>query len=401
MELFFSFLDGILLQKEGFPLKTIYLDNAATSFPKPAGVSDAMKTYIDQVGATINRSVYGRAQDAGLVTLQLRERLKKLFHFPEPVTHVILTPGATWGLNMVIKGFLKSGDHCIVSSMEHNAVMRPLLQLEQVDYDRIPCNREGLLDPNDIEMLIRPSTKLLMMAHGSNVCGSVQNAKAVGEICARHGIAFVLDAAQTAGHYPVDFEALNLSALCVSGHKGLLGPSGIGALLMTDGFAKALNPIIAGGTGSASDSEYLPEYLPDRFESGTPNLPGIYGWEAALQYVESRGIEALRQHEMMLCKRFLDGLEAIQGVALCGTANLDRRVGVISVDFLHQDNAEVAFRLETEYGILTRCGLHCAPSAHKTLDTFPRGTVRFSLGFASTVEDVDSALAAIAAISEV
>ena len=382
-------------------MKTIYLDNAATSFPKPAGVSDAMKTYIDQVGATINRSVYGRAQDAGLVTLQLRERLKKLFHFPEPVTHVILTPGATWGLNMVIKGFLKSGDHCIVSSMEHNAVMRPLLQLEQVDYDRIPCNREGLLDPNDIEMLIRPSTKLLMMAHGSNVCGSVQNAKAVGEICARHGIAFVLDAAQTAGHYPVDFEALNLSALCVSGHKGLLGPSGIGALLMTDGFAKALNPIIAGGTGSASDSEYLPEYLPDRFESGTPNLPGIYGWEAALQYVESRGIEALRQHEMMLCKRFLDGLEAIQGVALCGTANLDRRVGVISVDFLHQDNAEVAFRLETEYGILTRCGLHCAPSAHKTLDTFPRGTVRFSLGFASTVEDVDSALAAIAAISEV
>ena len=169
---------------------------------------------------------------------------------------------------------------------------------------------------------------------------------------------------------------------------------------MTDGCAQALKPLIAGGTGSASDSEYLPEYLPDRFESGTPNLPGIYGWEAALQYVESRGIEALRQHEMMLCKRFLDGLEAIQGVALCGTANLDRRVGVISVDFLHQDNAEVAFRLETEYGILTRCGLHCAPSAHKTLDTFPRGTVRFSLGFASTEAHVDAALEAIRKVSE-
>lgn len=381
-------------------MDTIYLDNAATSFPKPDGVSTAMKTYIDRVGATINRSVYGSAQDAGLVTLQLRQRLKRLFHFQSPVTHVILTPGATWGLNMAIRGFLKPGDHCIVSSMEHNAVMRPLLQLEGVAFDRIPCNREGLLNPEDIEPLIRPNTKLLVMAHGSNVCGSIQDAKAVGDICKKHGIAFLLDAAQTAGHYPVDFEAFGLSALCVPGHKGLLGPSGIGALLMTDGFAKALNPIVAGGTGSASDSEYLPEYLPDRFESGTPNLPGIYGWEAALAFVEKTGVEALRSHEMALCQRFLEGLETIDGVTLCGTKDVNRRVGVISVDFLHKDNAEAAFTLETDYGILTRCGLHCAPSAHKTLDTFPRGTVRFSLGFANTEADVDAAIAAIAAVSE-
>ena len=380
-------------------MDTIYLDNAATSFPKPEGVSAAMKTYMDRVGATINRSVYGSAQDAGLVTLQLRQRLKKLFHFPEAVTHVILTPGATWGLNMAIKGFLKPGDHCIVSSMEHNAVMRPLLQLQGVEFDRIPCNREGLLNPGDVETLIRPNTRLLVMAHGSNVCGSVQDAKAVGEICRKHGIAFLLDAAQTAGHYPVDFEAFQLSALCVPGHKGLLGPSGIGALLMTDDFAKTLDPIVAGGTGSASDSEYLPDYLPDRFESGTPNLPGIYGWEAALQYVESVGIEALRSHEMALCRRFLEGLESIDGAALCGTADLNRRVGVVSVDFLHKDNAEAAFELEMDYGILTRCGLHCAPSAHKTLDTFPRGTVRFSLGFASTEVHVDAALAAIEAVA--
>jgi len=381
-------------------MDAIYLDNAATSFPKPAGVSDAIKMYMDQVGATINRSVYSSAQDAGLVTLQLRQHLKQLFYFPDPVTHVILTPGATWGLNMVIKGFLRPGDHCIVSSMEHNAVMRPLLQLEGVEFDRIPCNREGLLNPADIEALIKPNTKLLVMAHGSNVCGSVQDVKAVGEICAKHGIAFVLDAAQTAGHHPVNFEAFGLSALCVPGHKGLLGPSGIGALLMTDAFAKRLNPIVAGGTGSASDSEYLPEYLPDRFESGTPNLPGIYGWEAALNFVKNTGVDTLREHEMLLCKRFLDGLETIDGVTLCGTKELDRRVGVISVDFLREDNAEAAFRLETEFGILTRCGLHCAPSAHKTLDTFPRGTVRFSLGFANTEEDVDAALAAIRAISE-
>ena len=381
-------------------MNTIYLDNAATSFPKPEGVSGAMKTYMDHVGATINRSVYGSAQDAGLVTLQLRQRLKKLFHFPAPVTHVILTPGATWGLNMAIKGFLRPGDHCLVSSMEHNAVMRPLLQLEGVEFDRIPCSREGLLDPADIEPMIHPNTRLLVMAHGSNVCGSVQDAAAVGEICARHGIAFVLDAAQTAGHYPVDFAAFNLSALCVPGHKGLLGPSGIGGLLMTDAFAKALAPIVAGGTGSASDSEFLPEYLPDRFESGTPNLPGIYGWEAALRFLEETGIDSMRRHEMALCKRFLDGLQQISGAVLCGTKDLCRRVGVVSVDFPGQDNAEAAFELETAYGILTRCGLHCAPSAHKTLDTFPRGTVRFSLGFANTADDVDAALAAIRKISE-
>ena len=381
-------------------MKTIYLDNAATSYPKPEGVSAAMKSYLDDVGATINRSVYGSAQDAGLVTLQLRERLKRIFHFPEPVTHVVLTPGATWGLNMAIKGFLKPGDHCIVSSMEHNAVMRPLLQLDGVAFDRIPCDGEGLLNPGDIAPLIRPNTKLLVMAHGSNVCGSVQDAKTVGEICKQHGIAFLLDAAQTAGHYPVDFEDFGLSALCVPGHKGLLGPSGIGALLMTDAFARALNPIVAGGTGSASDSELLPDYLPDRFESGTPNLPGIYGWEAALRFVEEMGVDTLRNHEMALCQRFLKGLETIEGAALCGTKNLDRRVGVVSVDFRNKDNGSAAFELETDYGILTRCGLHCAPSAHKTLDTFPRGTVRFSLGFANNEAHVDAALAAIKAISE-
>lgn len=381
-------------------MNTVYLDNAATSFPKPEGVSAAMKQYMDEIGATINRSVYAKSQEAGLVTLQLRQRLKKLFRFPGPVTHVILTPGATWGLNMAIKGFLKPGDHCIVSAMEHNAVMRPLLQLEGVEFDRIPCDRAGLLDPKDIEPLIRPNTRLLVLAHGSNVCGSVQDAAAVGEICQKHGISFVLDAAQTAGHYNVDFQALGLSALCVPGHKGLLGPAGIGGLLMTDEFARALDPIVAGGTGSASDSEYLPDYLPDRFESGTPNLPGIYGWEAALEFVEKTGVDALRRHEMALCSRFLDGLEKISGTALCGTKDLSCRVGVISVDFPGLDNAEAAFRLETEFGILTRCGLHCAPSAHKTLDTFPRGTVRFSLGFANTGADVDAALAAIRAISE-
>lgn len=379
-------------------MQTIYLDNAATSYPKPEGVSSRMKDYMDTVGATINRSVYGAAQDAGLTTLLLRESIGRFFHFPEPPTHVILTPGAPAGLNMVIKGLLKPGDHCIVSSMEHNAVMRPLLQLSGVEFDRLPGNREGIIDPNDLHRLIRPNTRLVIMAHGSNVCGAVQDAPAVGKICAQYGIPFVLDAAQTAGHIDIDFEGWGLSALVAPGHKGLLGPSGIGVLLLRDDFAKKLDPLIAGGTGSASDSEYLPEYLPDRFESGTPNLPGIYGLAASMEFIMAEGLEKLHSHEMMLCKRFLDGLKDIPNVNVCGPQCLENRVGVISLDFVGQDNAEVAYQLETEYGILTRCGLHCAPSAHKTLDTFPRGTVRFSLGFASTEDDVDGALRAIAAI---
>ena len=381
-------------------MKTTYLDNAATSFPKPEGVSSRMKEYMDTVGATINRSVYGAAQDAGLVTLLLRESLKKFFHFPDPVTHVILTPGATTGLNMVIKGYLRPGDHCIVSSMEHNAVMRPLLQLQGVEYDRIPANREGLINPADVESLIRPNTRLVIMAHGSNVCGAVQDAAAVGEICRKHGIAFALDVAQTAGHIDIDFEGWGLSALVAPGHKGLLGPSGIGVMLLADKFAKQLNPLIAGGTGSASDSEYLPDYLPDRFESGTPNLPGIYGLAASMEFLQAEGLEKLHAHEMALCKRFLDGVARIPGAVVCGPQGMENRVGVISLDFPGQDNAEVAYRLEVDHGILTRCGLHCAPSAHKSLDTFPRGTVRFSLGFASTEEDVDTALAAIKAVCE-
>lgn len=377
-------------------MKTIYLDNAATSFPKPDGVSRRMKDYIDSVGATVNRSVYGSAQNAGLVLLTLRERLARLFHFDDP-TYVIITPGMTASANMVIKGYLKSGDHCLVSSMEHNAIMRPLQQLTQcgVSFDRVPCDQEGFMDIDAIEGLIRPNTRLFVMAHGSNVSGTVQDAERVGKICAEHGIAFVLDAAQTAGHIDVDFKKFGLSALCVPGHKGLLGPSGIGAMLLRKDFAEALTPLIAGGTGSASDSELLPSYMPDRFESGTPNMPGVYGWEAALEFLENTTREALHAHETALTERFLNGLKEIDTVRLAGTWDLSRRVGVVSVDFKNIDNAEAAYRLETEFGILTRCGLHCAPSAHKSLDTFPQGTVRFAVGFASTEEDVDAALEAI------
>lgn len=377
----------------------VYLDNAATSYPKAPGVASAMADYVEKVGATINRSSYASAQEAGLVTLSLRERLCRLFNHPDP-THAVLTPGATAGLNMVIKGLLRPGDHCLVSSMEHNAVMRPLVQLERegVVFERIPCDAQGRLRLEALPGMIKLNTRLVVMAHGSNVCGTVQDAEAVGKICLERGVPFALDAAQTAGHIEVDFERFGLSALVVPGHKGLLGPQGIGALLLDADFARRLTPLVAGGTGSASDSEELPDWMPDRFESGTPNMPGVYGWEAALGWLENTGIETLENHEKTLSKRFLEGIYGLKNVKLYGATVPEGRTGVFSVGFLNCDNAEAAWRLEREFGILTRCGLHCAPSAHKTLGSFPEGSVRFSTGWANTEADIDAALSAIAAI---
>ncbi len=377
----------------------VYLDNAATSYPKAPGVASAMADYVEKVGATINRSSYASAQEAGLVTLSLRERLCRLFNHPDP-THAVLTPGATAGLNMVIKGLLCPGDHCLVSSMEHNAVMRPLVQLERegVVFERIPCDAQGRLRLEALPGMIKLNTRLVVMAHGSNVCGTVQDAEAVGKICRERGVPFALDAAQTAGHIEVDFERFGLSALVVPGHKGLLGPQGIGALLLDADFARRLTPLVAGGTGSASDSEELPDWMPDRFESGTPNMPGVYGWEAALGWLENTGIETLENHEKTLSKRFLEGIYGLKNVKLYGATVPEGRTGVFSVGFLNCDNAEAAWRLEREFGILTRCGLHCAPSAHKTLGSFPEGSVRFSTGWANTEADIDAALSAIAAI---
>ena len=380
-------------------MNTIYLDNAATSFPKPKAVAEAMFRYLTEVGAPLNRSVYRNAQEAELVTLSLREQLKKFFHFPEKATHVILTPGNTYGLNLLIRGYLHPGDHVIVSSMEHNAVMRPLKGMPEVSFDRVRADGNGTIDPVDIRPLVRSNTRLILMAHGSNVSGAVQDTEAIGALAAEYGIPFALDGAQTAGHFPLDFQRSRLSALSVPGHKGLLGPSGIGALLVTEELAQKLTPLVAGGTGSASDSEYLPAFLPDRFESGTMNLPGIYGWEAAMTYVSQRGVGSLREHEAALTMRFLEGVRDIPRVRLCGPDNIVNRVGVLSLDFLDGDNAAVSFELEQRFGILVRCGLHCAPSAHKSLGTFPKGTVRFSLGYANTEADVDAALAAIRALA--
>lgn len=376
----------------------IYLDNAATSWPKAPGVSDQMKYYLDRVGASINRGVYAPAQEVGLKTLTLREQLAAFFHHPDP-NHVILTSGCTAALNLAIKGLLREGDHVLVSSLEHNAVMRPLVQLG-VAFDRVPCDSEGFLRADLIEPLLRPNTKLFILNHASNVCGTVQNAEAVGRLCKLHGIPLLLDGAQSAGHVPVDFEAFGLSALAVPAHKGLLGPQGVGALLVTTDFAAKLTPLLAGGTGSVSDSEEIPPYMPDRFEPGTPNLPGIFGWSAAMDYVNQVGLPELRRHETALTERFLNGLAKIETLRVVGAVDVSRRVGVIGVDFANVDNAEAADRLERDFGILTRCGMHCAPAAHRALGSFPQGVVRFSVGAFTKENEIDEALNAVRVLAE-
>ena len=380
-----------------FSDRSIYLDQAATSRPKAAGVGEAMRTYIDEVCANINRSTYTPATSAALCALETREQLSALFGFSDP-THVIFTPGQTVSFNMVLKGYLRSGDHALVSSLEHNGVMRPLTQLLEhgISFDRIPMCGDDELDLSAAEEMVRPNTRLMVLTHASNVSGTVLPIARADEFCRAHGIALVVDAAQTAGHVPIDLSNAGIDALCVPGHKGLRGPSGIGALLLSPAFAAALDPLITGGTGSDSSSEIQPRYMPDRFESGTPNLPGIYGLHAALDELLAEGVAFRHDREQTLLKRFLAGLYGIGGVCALGTRDLSRRVGVVSIDCTSlRDNAEVAGRLDSEYGVLTRCGLHCAPHAHKTYGTFPQGTVRFSFNSSNTEAEIDAALSAL------
>ena len=373
-----------------------YLDNGATSYPKAPGVGEAVAQYIISNGANINRGTYERAGSTEATVLECRERLAELFSFPGSVTEVIFTPGQTYGLNQILRGYLHPGDHVVVSSLEHNAVMRPLTDLaaQGVEFSRIPADSAGRTRAKDLLPLLRPNTKLVLVSHASNVSGTIFPLEEVSELCYERGIPLAVDAAQTAGHRAIDFAALHLAALAVPGHKGLLGPQGIGALLLDRGFASCLTPLVTGGTGSASDSEVQPDYMPDRFESGTVNIPGIIGLHAALGFIMERGVSQLEAHDRLCTTRFLEGLSGAN-VRVVGPGNADEQVGVVSLDFISHDNGEIAYRLERDYGIMTRCGLHCAPNAHKTLGTFPLGTVRFSFGYATTAGEIDYAVNAI------
>ena len=374
----------------------IYLDNASTSFPKAPTVATAMSDYITNRGININRGSYALAYDVEDIIYTTRQRLNTLFNGHDP-SHVIFTQNVTMSLNMVIKGLLKSGDHVLVSSMEHNAVMRPLTQLldKGITFDTIPCDSTGFIQMDSIEPLIRPNTVALIINHASNVCGTIQPLESIGPICKAHNLQFIVDAAQTAGVIPIDVKACHIDALCFTGHKGLLGPQGIGGIILTKEMAQTLTPLIAGGTGSFSHLETLPTHMPDAFESGTLNLPGIIGLNEGLAYIESQGMENIHNHELALTQAFLEGLQSIDGINIVGKQNIQDRTAVVSITIDGMDPANIAYELESTYHIMTRVGLHCAPRAHQTLRTYPEGTVRFSFGYANTHKDVESALSAL------
>lgn len=371
-------------------MKRVYLDNSATSYPKAPGVGDAIANYINENGASVNRGAYSSAYEIENTVFETRELLAQLFNYNVP-ENVIFTKNITESMNLILKGLLNPGDEVVVSSMEHNAVMRPLNKLKDkrnIVIRVAKCGLDGDLKLETLKKQLTLKTKLVVVTHASNVSGTILDLEGIGEICKAKGIYFIVDAAQTAGVLDIDMGKIKANAIAFTGHKGLLGPQGIGGLIVDKNLVTELDTFIEGGTGSLSEQEIQPEYMPDKFESGTPNVPGIIGLNVALKYINEKGIENIHNTEMELVQLFLTEMLKLNNIRVIGKKDIQNRVAVCSIDFKELDNGEVSYILDKKYGISTRCGLHCAPSAHKTMDTFPNGTVRFSFGQFNTVEDV-------------
>lgn len=381
-------------------MKKRYLDQASTTYPKPEGVAKAVYEYMTSNGSNINRGCYEQAYETEEVILETRELLCELFDGPD-CKNVIFTKNVTESLNIVLKGFLKPGDHVIVSSMEHNAVMRPIRQLEAVgiSFDRIPCTMKGELLLEKVQGLLKPETKAVVMMHASNVCGTILPLKKVGEFCRENGLKLIADCAQTAGVLPISMKEMGIDVLCFTGHKGIMGPQGIGGFILQEEMIEKIEPLLSGGTGSISHTEEIPDFMPDRFEPGTLNLPGIFGLHAALGWIMETGIHEIHKKEMVLTALFLEKIKDLDSrgekIKLIGKETEQGRTAVVSIQTPGRDVSEVAYLLDKEYGIMTRVGLHCAPSAHKTLGTYPIGTIRFSFGYFNTEEDVLFAVKAL------
>ncbi len=372
----------------------IYLDNAATSYPKPENVYNAMIDHMKNAGANPGRSGHRLSLEAGRAILKTRELIGTLFNIDNPM-QIIFTSNATDSLNLAIKGVLKKGDHVITSTMEHNSVLRPITALEKIGVENtiIQCNAEGVIDPEDIKRAIRSNTKLIALTHGSNVTGTLMPIEAVGRIAKEAGVLFLVDAAQTAGIYEIDVNKLNIDLLAVPGHKGLMGPQGTGILYIREGLD--VLHFKEGGTGSKSEELTQPEMLPDRYESGTANTPGIVGLGAGIEFILKEGIEKIRNHEKELTQYFIEALAQIEQVKVYGPKDSEKQGAVISINIGEEDSSEIAFVLDQAFNIAVRSGLHCAPLAHKTIGSFEQGTVRFSIGYFNTKEDIDRAVEAI------
>lgn len=377
----------------------IYFDNAATSWPKPDAVPEAMARFLRECGANPGRSGHALSIQAGRVVYEARERVARLLGLDDPLS-VAFTKNATEALNVALLGLLAPGDHVITSVMEHNSVLRPLRHLEErgVAVTRLPCP-EGALDPAAVTRAITPGTRLVVLGHASNVTGALAPIGEVGELARARGILFCVDAAQSAGCLPIDMGAMNIDLVAFTGHKALYGPQGTGGLCLGERARGKLRPLLRGGTGSASDSDTQPDFLPDALEAGTLNAVGIAGLAAGLAFVEERTVEAIRRHELALTERLLEGLRSIPGARILGPGAAARRVAVVSFNLEGQSCSEVATALEERAGIYCRAGLHCAPLAHRQLGTFPEGAVRFSLGAFNTASQIDAALEVVRELS--
>lgn len=381
----------------------IYFDNAATSWPKPPGVAEAMVHFMEAVGANPGRAAHHQAVESGRIVYDAREVVCELFHAPDPL-RLVWCKNVTEALNLALRGLLRPGDHVVTSSMEHNSMMRPLRALEGqpeqgsrgVEVTVVSCSPQGVLDPAAVEAAFRPNTRLVALNHASNVVGTLLPVAEVGALCRERGLLLLVDAAQTGGAYPLDMQAEQIDLLGFTGHKSLGGPMGTGGLIVGERVdERQLEPLIRGGTGSRSEHEVQPDFLPDMCESGTPNVVGLAGLSAGVRWVRGRGVAAIRAHEVALTQALIEGLQAIPGVTVYGTLNPDLQTATVSFNIAGMAPSEVGLRLDDEYTIRCRVGLHCAPSAHKTLGTFPGGAVRFGLSAFNTAEEVEAAVDAV------
>ena len=377
----------------------IYLDNAATTFPKPESVYDSMMDCMKNYCANPGRAGHKLAMKAAREIYNTRENIAKLFNIDNPM-NIVFTNNATDSLNLAIKGVVSTGDHIITTSMEHNSVIRPIKALEKLGIENtiVECDKEGFLDINNLEKAIKPNTRLIVTTHASNVCGTLIDIKAVSEVAKSNNILYLVDASQTAGVYNIDLKEIEADMVAAPGHKGLLGPQGTGILYIREGLN--LDILKEGGTGSKSEDLFQPELLPDKYESGTHNTPGIVGLNEGIKFIFNEGIDKIKQHEEELCKYMLERLEEVPNIKIYGPKDASKRASVITINIGNMDSGEITFLLDSEYNIATRSGIHCAPLAHKTLGTLEQGAVRFSLGYFNTKEDIDKAIEALKEISK-
>ncbi len=376
----------------------MYFDNAATSWPKPQAVGGAVAAFLGERGGNPGRSGHKMSRDADRTVAETRTLLARFFNAPDS-QRIIFASNATEAINLAIKGLLCPGDHVIASSMEHNAVARPLeaLAVRGIEVTKLPTSPERGLDPDAVQAAIRPQTKLVIVCHASNAAGTIHPIAEIGAICERRGVVFLVDAAQSAGCLPIDLCAMNIDLLAFPGHKGLMGPQGTGGLYIAPGIELA--PLVEGGTGTESASLRQPERCPERYESGTLNLPGIAGLGAALRFIVDTGPEKIREAERARVARLIEGFTGIEGIRIYGPPPGAERAPLVSIDIAGVDPAEAAMILDSHFDIAVRAGLHCAPDAHRSMGTLGHGTIRFSPGYFTTEAEVDACVEAVAAIA--